>query len=362
MIKILYLCESLNRGGAEQLLLTTLKYLDPSGFSAVVCCIGKKGEIGREIEDLGFKVIELNRKLHICNLAAIFHLAKVLREEKPDILHTHLYFANIFGRVAAKLAGVRRVITTLHNPDYSYEDNGRWTYKVRKAMDKYSGKLCNSAFIAVSGYVKNDFQRQLGFENIKVLHNYLEIDRFKTPQLSEIRRKRDELGVSPDEVLLLNIGRLHPQKGQAQLIDAFAMLCRDHPKAKLAIVGKGVLKNELKDKARALGISSRVMFLENRKDIPEIIHASDIFVFPSLYEGFGIAMAEAMASAKPVIASNIEALKEMARDGVDAILVENNNCAKLSEEISGLIRDRARQIDLGESARNRAASLFEAAR
>lgn len=359
MIKILYLFEHLNLGGAEQLLFTTLKYLNRDKFLPVVYCLGEKGKIGEAIEGIGIKVESLNRKVNICNPAIIHDLVHILNKERPNILHTNLFFANVYGRLSSKLAAVKTIVTTLHNPDYTYEDSGRWTFKIRKLLDRYSAKLTNTNFIAVSELVKEDFEKQLKFKNIKVLPNCIEVSRFVRLDASIIKEKRKELGINDDDFIILNVGRIHPQKGQTHLIEAFNLVQKDNPQAKLIIAGifgNDINRKEaqLKNRIATLGLSANVIFLKDRRDIPEIMNASDIFAFPSLYEGFGIAMIEAMASGLPVVASDIIPLNKIIRNNIDGILVEKQNYKILADKISELIKDKARRAYLGRNARERA--------
>jgi glycosyltransferase involved in cell wall biosynthesis len=360
MLKIFYLCEHLNIGGAEQLLLTTLKYLDRDKFSPIVYCIGEKGKIGEEIESIGISVRSLNKCISFWNnIAILYNLCCALRHEKPDILHTNLYFANIYGRIAAKLTGVNIVVTTLHNPDYTYEDNGRLSFKLRKALDKYTGRLYNRAFIAVSHSLKRDFQRHLGFKNVKVLYNCIETAQFINVDESAVKNKRYELGISDDEIAILNIGRLHPQKGQLHLIKAFNLIHRKDKRFKLFISGRGAIEDELRNKINDFGLNGSVTLLKDRRDIPEVFKACNIFAFPSLYEGFGIVLVEAMASGVPIVASDIEGVNEIVRDNIDALLVPKANPEELANALLCLAQDNARRAYLAENAKKRALEVFD---
>lgn len=360
MVKVLYLYESLRLGGgAEQLLLTTVKYLDRNKFTPLVYAIGANGKIGEIIEKSGIKVKTLNKKMHLSkSIDIIFNLVQILRRENPDILHTHLFSANIYGRIAAKIAGVKLIVSSLHNPDYTYENNGKWTFKMRKAIDKYTGKICNTLFIAVSEFVKKDFEKQLSFQNIKVIHNCVDISYFKKIDISKIKEKRQELGLKEDDIVLLNVGRLHPQKGQVFLIEALSLIRKNNSKYKLIIIGSGLIEDRLKIKVSELNLSDSVIFLKDREDVREIMSACDMFVFPSLYEGFGIALAEAMNIGMPVIASDIETLREIIRNDIDGVLVERQNSLKLAEAIYALTQDNGRRTYLGENARRRIEEMF----
>lgn len=360
MVKVLYLYESLRLGGgAEQLLLTTLKYLDRNKFTPLVYAIGVNGKIGEKIEKSGITVRALNKKIHLSNsIDIIYNLVQILRKENPDILHTNLFFSNIYGRIAAKIAGIKLVVTSLHNPDYTYENNGKWTFKIRKAIDKYTAKLCNTVFIAVSEFVKKDFEKQLGFKNIKVIYNCVDAPYFKKIYISKIEEKREEIGLKKDDIVLLNVGRLHPQKGQIFLIEAFSLICKNNPKYKLIIIGSGLIGDRLKIKVNDLNLSDSVIFLKDREDVREIMSACDIFVFPSLYEGFGIALVEAMAVGMPVIAFDIESLREIIRNNIDGALVEKQNSVKLAEAIYAIAQDNERRHYLGKNAKKRTLEMF----
>lgn len=357
--KVLYLYENLRIGGAEQLFLNTLRYLNCDKFSPTVYCIGEKGTVGEQISAMGIPVKALKKNTFLGNLTILFTLIKVLKQEKPDILHTNLYLANIYGRVAAKLSGIKRVVTTLHNPDYSYEDNGRLSYKIRKLVDKYTGLYCNSCFIAVSDFVKKDFQKQLGFKNIKVLHNAIDTAKFTGLNAEQISAKRRELGFTDKDIVLLNIGRLHPQKGQVYLIKALKLLRRENESFKLVLIGKGNLGGELKKLASELSLGDSVVFLDNRLDIPLIMGASDLFVFPSLYEGFGIAVVEAMSCGIPVIANDIETLREIITNRKDGILIEKASEELLAQEILKLANNPGLKAYLADNAKKKALEMFD---
>ena len=360
-IKILHIIETLGCGGAEKLLKYSLKNIDKNKFSVKVVCLSKPLNLKKELEDIGIPVFCLDLKnLHYFG-PVIVRLTMLLIKEKPDAIHTHLFFPSVYGRIAAMITGVKTVITSLHNPDYTYENNGRWTYKFRKIIDKYTSRLCNNYFIAVSDFVKKDFEKQLGFKNVRVLYNCVDSPIFNRSDDAAAGSKREELGFNKDDFIILNIGRLHPQKGQVCLIDAFSLVHKSNNKSRLIIIGSGYLENDLRDKARRLNLDKKIIFLKDRKDIPAILRISDVFVFPSFYEGFGIALVEAMASGLPVIASKIDSLKEIVDDGVNGILVETNDHVKLAAIVSDLMRDAELRRYLGSNAMEKAVKLFDSA-
>jgi len=356
-IKILHIIETLGYGGAERVLTYSLKNINRNKFSIKVVCLSGPLNFKKEIEDYGINVICLNAKNLYSFYRIILRLCILIIKEKPDVVHTQLFFANIYGRIASKIAGIKNIITTLQNPDYTYENNGKLTYAIRKLIDKYTGKFYNTAFIAVSDFVKKDFEKQLNFKDIKVLYNCIDNSVFN--KHNNVDTKRIEFGLSNNDIIILNIGRLHPQKGQICLIEAFNLIYKNNNRYKLLIVGNGPLENALKNKAKELSLENVVIFLKNRQDVFDIMGISDIFVFPSIYEGLPLALVEAMASGLPVIASKIDVLKEIVEDGVDGILVENSDYAKLAKAISGLIDNPELRGYLGKNAKEKAIKLFD---
>lgn len=360
-IKVLHIIETLGCGGAERVLTYSLKNIDKNKFSVKVVCFFPLLNFKKELEDAGINVTCLNAKNLYGFYRIIPQLYSLIIKEKPDIVHTQLFFANIYGRIASRIAGVRNVVTTLQNPDYAYENNGKLTYAIRKFIDKYTGKFCNTAFIAVSDFVKKDFEKQLNFKGIEVLYNCVDSSMFSRRGGDFVNTKKIELGFDKDDQVILNVGRLHPQKGQVFLIEAFNLVCKNNNRYKLLIIGNGPLENVIKNKVKELGLEKKVAFLKNRPDIPEIMKMADIFVFPSNYEGSPLALVEAMASGLPVIASKIDVLKEIIDDGINGILVENNDCMKLAGAISGLMNNAELKAYLGRNAREKAVNLFNPA-
>lgn len=348
-MKILHVIESLGRGGAERILATNLKWLNRDKFNSVVCSLMNETDFKGEIEANGVPVTTLGLQKKTDFNKGVIGLYQLIKRAKPDIIHTHLFFANIYGRIAARLANVKRVVTTLHNPDYGYEANPKMTFKARKFLDRNTGKFINTSFIAVSEAVKRDYVKWMGFKNINVLYNSIDLDKFRPEAHLDIQQIRKGLGFEKEDFILLNIGRLHPQKGQIYLIDAMRRLkdCRD-VKFKLAIVGKGALRDELHMRIKRNGLKDRVYLMGKMENVKPIIQMADVFVFPSIYEAQGIAAIEAMALQKPVIATAVDGLTEVISDGEDGLLVKPADSEMLASAIMRLYTqpDLAKRLSL----------------
>lgn len=357
-IKVLHLIETLGRGGAEGLITRALTNMDRNIFSPMVVYLFGESDMKKELDNGGIPVICLGMKSAYNCWRALLNLYSIMKREKFDIVHTHLFFANLYGRLAAGTAGVPIIATTLHNPDYTYEDNGRISYRIRRFIDGYSGRRYNKIFFAVSNFVKQDFQKNFGFKNIEVLYNCVDSTKFSALERPSINGKRSEFGINDDETVILNIGRLHPQKDQKGIIEAFDIIHKRIQKCKLVIIGKGSMEEELKGEVIRLGLKDNVIFLKDREDVPQIMHCCDIFVSFSAYEGFCISLVEAMASGMPIVASDIGTFREIIRDNFDGVMVKRRNIEGLSESIIALIKDRERSKFLGKNAQRRAAEMF----
>ena len=193
-IKVLHIIETLGCGGAEKLLRYSLANIDRNKFSVKVLCLSEPLNLKKELEDAGIPVYCMGVKNLYNFIYITFKLSRLLRKENLDAVHTHLFFPSIYGRIASRIAGIKTVITSLHNPDYTYEKNRRWTYNMRKLIDKYTSRICNNSFIAVSEFVKQDFEKQLGFKNIKVLHNCIDCHIFIRQDSVILERKKKRTG------------------------------------------------------------------------------------------------------------------------------------------------------------------------
>tara|TARA_B100000315_G_scaffold69738_1_gene63538 strand:- start:2011 stop:3150 length:1140 start_codon:yes stop_codon:yes gene_type:complete len=361
-IKVLYIIENIDIGGAENLLLFTIKHLNREVFCPVVIFLFKGDTLREKFNKLGIVVKGPILSKQVSFVDGILGLRKEILKISPDIIHTHLFYANFYGRVAGWLAGVKKIVSTLHNPDYTYEKNTSIRFILRKVADKYTGRFINKKFIAVSEAAKKDFENNLNFKNIDVVYNAVDLNEFNgnVDCGKEISLKK-ELNLNK-EFILLNIGRLHEQKGQSYLLKAFQHIIKKLKNIKLLIAGDGKLEQELKDLADKLGIRQNVLFLGKRNDIKTIISIADILVMPSLYEGFGIAVIEAMLLRKPVVASDIDGIREIITHNKDGILVPPENPDKLALEIEKLITHKPSRESLGNNASRTVLQNFDIAK
>ena len=349
--RILHLITRLPVGGAEKVLVDVVRTLDPERYESLVCCIQAKGELAEELERSGFRVVCLERmRSRRFDWRAVQDLSRLCRTEGITLVHTHLYHANLYGRIAAFLSGVP-AIATVHN-----------VYAQRKFHRKLLNRLLSHAsarVIAVSEDVREDLVKHDGIdpEKVSVVHNGIDVRRVDTDLTREQARAR--LGVRDDELLIGCVGRLEEQKGHRFLLEACAALKNDlGGRLRLLVVGDGRLRQDLEDRAAALGVGASVSFLGTRHDVPEILRALDIYVMPSLWEGLSIAMLEAMAAGVAVVISDVSGVAQALGNNQHGIRVAPGNAAALVDAIRSLAGQPSRRRALGMSARERVKAAF----
>ncbi len=348
--KILFLFVHLNYGGAEVGLLTTLKNIDRNRFDCVIVSIEKKGVIGDEIEKLGFKVIYLNTEARLFNIGLIGRMRNVLKEERPDILHTSLFYANFFGRIAA-LFNKPAVIVT--------EERSTYTEKrfYHVAIDKVLSAVTDKIIVCSNSVL--DFtakQEKINRNKFHLIYNAVDAGRFDVNQSKDA--VRSEYGFSGAEFIIGTVGSVIPKKGHRFLIEAFSGLTNDIPQAKLLIIGDGPERAGLEALAANRSVGDRVLFMGARSDVPRLMKAMDIFVLPSLQEGFPRTLLEAMYSRLPVIASNISGIPETVDDGENGFLAGPGDAGALKDKILRLYKDKDLSKVFGEKARRKIESGY----
>jgi glycosyltransferase involved in cell wall biosynthesis len=347
--KIFFVYQDLYRGGAENVLVSTLKGMDRNRYKIKVCCMGEIGLAGNELRDIGIDIFCLKRKYKLFNLFTTIALYQIIKKYRPDIVHTSLFYANFHGRLAAKLAGVKAIVSEEQNV-YKWKDDNFIFRLINKILSCFTSKI-----IACSETVKHFTARQDNISKNKfvVIYNTFDRGKFDSAHLSDIGYLRKEMGIGEENKIIGNIGRLCEQKGQIYLIQAMKDVLKRIPEARLVIIGEGPLKKSLKDQSRALGIESKILFMEKRGDIPQVLHLFDIFALPSLWEGLSVALLEAMYMQKAIVATDIDSNKEAMVSGETGILVPPDDSRALGEAIANLLEDAERRRLFGIKAKER---------
>ena len=366
---IVHVIETLGSGGAERLLYTNLKHLDPARFRNTVVTVfsGDDHWLG-PIRDLGVPVQSLDCAGLRDLLPASGRLRQLFKADPPDLVHTHLWWADVVGRIAGRLAGAP-VVSSVHNSAYDPEAVGDGSGVARHkrfvilALDRWTARLGCRRLVAVSRYVQGSAARHLRFPlgRIDLLYNPIDVDDFLSPP----RRGRSEvlrdLGLPDDAVVLLNVGRVSPQKGLLYAIRALPDVIERCPPVHLVSaggMGDRPWAERLRAEAETLGVAHRLHLLGPRADVPELLKMCDLFVFPSLHEGLGIALIEAMASGCACVATTTGPIPEVVTHGVDGWLVPPGDAVALGAAIEHLLGSPELRSTLARNAGQSAADRY----
>jgi len=350
-LKILHIISKLPIGGVENQLLLVLKNYNREKFQPFVCSLSDKGEIGKEIEKIGIKVFALNKLKHTFDSSIIKDICNIIKIEKIQIVRTHQYHANFYGRIAAKKSKVPCIVASVHNV-YT-RDKKLHRRIINRFLARFTDKI-----IAVSEEVKRDILKydKIPEDKVQVIYNGVDQNAFNESFDKEQVKKK--LGINPDFPVIGTVGRLTEQKGHIYLLQAISKLKNKFPDIKVLIVGDGPLMEELKSYANSAGLSNNVIFTGFRRDIPALLAVMDIFVFPSLWEGLPNALIEAMAAGKAIIATKLPQIREVLDSDELGILVPPKDINAISESITFLLKNREIAKNMGILVRNKAFSCF----
>ncbi len=344
-IRVLHVIETLGRGGAEQLLATSLPALKPHGIEPVVAVIREPLDLQPALEEGGVKTVEL-AGFNKWNLpAALGALRKLCREERIDIVHAHLYFPGLYAGLLGAL-GDTPVFETFHNLAYAGANRGGAKLKFRRKLRELVARKSGTRFFGVSQAVADHYATALSLPNVEVLHNAIDLAAIDEAAAGGAKRAGTLHLVVP--------GRLVAEKGHADLLDALADA--DMPEYGLHFLGGGPLRSELEAHGKRVGVPLRVSGSLVHHQFLQQVAAADICLVPSRYEGFGITAAEAMALGIAVIASDAGGLPEVVGDA--GIVVPAGDVAAIREAVAGLARNEERRRALGAAGSHRARTMF----
>lgn len=289
------------------------------------------------------------------DIGLIWRLRGLFRQLQPQLVHTHLLHADLFGLPAARLAGVPVTVTSRHN-----DDAFRYRLPVR-LVNRALWRLADAG-ICISDSIARFSADVEGAppSRLRRIHYGLETS---APPLDRAAARRDllrALSLPPDSLLLGIVCRMVAQKGVRYGIEAFARVAPDLPGAYLLIAGDGPLRAELE--ALAAPLADRVRFLGWQPDTPRLLAALDALLVPSLWEGFGLVLLEAMAQQTAIIGSAVSAIPEVIADGETGLLVPPRDVEALAGALDTLLRDEALRLHMGLLGRDRLETHFSAGR
>jgi len=340
-IKIIQIIESLESRGAERVLVDVLKHLDKRRLSVQVCCLAHKGELASELEASGLPVFSLGKRPGL-DPKVLPRLICLIRAQRYDIVHTHIFTANFWGRLAARWAGVPVVISHEHS-----------TFALEHPLRRLINRLLapwTDRILVVSEPLRKSFIRNghLPKQKIEVLSNGVDFTRLE----------RSRPFARSAAFVVGMVGALESRKDPQTFLEAARRVVTSHPEMEFWVVGGGPLRRGLEERARHLGLEDRVRFWGHRSDGLSLIKAMDCFVVPSRTEGQSIALLEAMALGRAIVATNIEGNRSLLRDNETALLVPPRSPEAMAEAIGQLYRDPQLRDRLGQRAQEVARRSF----
>jgi glycosyltransferase involved in cell wall biosynthesis len=355
-LRVAHVITGLELGGGGAVIRTIAGALDRTRFDMDLFCIHEGGAYEDDLRRLQVGVTVLDgawdyrRRLLAYSPSKTLQLSIMLRDGNYDIVHTHLFPADVLGRIAARWAGIPIIVRSLHNM-------GGWRTRRHEMTDRFLARWTDRV-ICCSEFQREiaSAQEHLAPEMSVTIHHGVQLSRF-SPAIDR-HSLMAELGLRADRRTVGTVGRTIPEKGHMFLVDAIPAIVQRHPDVQFLIVGDGAQRPALAARLQASGHLDRVSFAGARPDIPEMLALMDVFVFPSLTEGFGIAVIEAMASQLPVVASDIRPLTEIVVDGVTGLLVAPQRASDISERVNDLLDSAELCRALGSAGRRRVEQHF----
>ncbi|MFZ1289725.1 MAG: glycosyltransferase family 4 protein [Melioribacteraceae bacterium] len=316
--------------GAGKYYLNTIPNFDKSVFDITLCVVRKEDQLTSIFKSAGIKIIHLNRSKY--DPRTLLDLIKICKNEKIKLIHTHGYGSDNFGRVIAKILRIPSII-------HAHDNNSNYPTH-QKIADILLRSYTNKA-IAISNSVKESCIaiRKIDTEKLIVLNNGVELEKFQPEENVDFQNIKNQFNINSKVKVIGTVARLRKEKGIEYLIESSPFILKKFPNTVFLIAGDGPLREELENKVEKLNVKSNFIFAGFYLDIPSILSIIDIFVAPSINEGLGLGIIEAMSMGKPIVASNVGGIKEILTNNKSGLLVQSENPELLADKINCLLDD-----------------------
>ena len=344
-VDIVHFVENLERGGLERTVIDLITAQRAMGHCCRVVCLYGPGQLAAELQEQGVEV-DACRKQGGLDWRAMRRARAALRRVPGAVLHTHNAAAHYHAVLAAIGLPLACVVNTRHGMGAGdMRKRKEWLYRCSMARTDYVVGVCEAVRRRFSG------QGVRPRKALLAIPNGIRLERFTATTPEARAGLAGELGWPADSLIIGTVGRLHPIKDQARLLQALQALYQRTPQAVLAIIGDGSLRGELERQAEALGLGGAVRFLGDRNDVPHLLAGMHAFALPSLSEGYSVALLEACASALPIVATDVGGNADIVRDGVNGRLVAPGDVAALASALYELCADVGRAERMGCAGR-----------
>jgi glycosyltransferase involved in cell wall biosynthesis len=346
-LNVLQVCDHLGwegsrMHGVKRLFAWIIPRFDAERYNVSLVSLRKKDLSEETLESFGVDLTYLHKsKFDPATLPA---LLKVIDRKKIDILHLHGYGATTFGRIAAAM---RHLPTIVH--EHANLTDTPWFQKIADTALEPVTDIAIAVSKSTADFVIN--ARRIPAVKVKVVYLGVPLEDFsRTRSQGEIQAARAELGIARDDVAIGTVTRLHDSKGNSYLVDAARLVLNQRPHARFFIVGEGPLRESLEQQARALNLGDRFGFAGFAKDVPQVLSAFDISVFPSLWEGTPLTVFEALAMGKAIVATDADGLIDVLTPNQDAIIVPKRDAHALANGLMQAMDEPHTRERLGTAA------------
>ncbi len=345
-MNIVHILDNLDRGGAQTMLRNVVAGLSARGYGQHIICLN--GTFNAQVVDAmraAGASVEVIGRPRLYGLIGFWRIVRELRRRRPDLVHTELPWGDLIGRTAARIAGIRPIVSTV---TARYADKPWVQLMLDRATAGWADRVVFQSAEIVPFSIAHEGIRP---DQVQCIPNGVaEDDRDRTAAAAALRRQYGDGA----RTIIGMVARLHPQKAHADLINAFAKLAAQSPGLRLWLIGDGPERERLVALAAQLGLQDRILFAGDRDDVRDWIAAMDVFAHPTHFEGLPLAVLEAMIAAKPVVTSPVDGLRGLIASGVHGWLVEPGDPDALARAL-GYVIDRPH--DAGHIARAGAARV-----
>lgn len=330
-MRIIQFVTSLDDGGAETIVKDYAINLYKRNEEVFVVTVADYRESSnyRLVNDMGISIIPVIKGYNLFTRVFLkyfgwfyipYKLNNIVSEINPDVIHVHLELLRYVEKISRKMGQVKICFTCHSEPEKKLGN----TYPKELLAARNLSKTTDFQVIALHDEMRQKLNQIIGIDNTVVLHNCIDVKRFKNVDRNIKSSVRKEVGISEDAIVLGHIGRFSYPKNHEYLVEIAASVIAKNNKAVLLLIGDGGLLPTIKEKVSTLGITDKVIFLSHRSDIPELLKAIDVFLFPSRYEGFPVTLIEVQSSGVPCIASDLITKEALVSDNIYAMSINES--------------------------------------
>lgn len=344
--RVVHVVCSLEVGGLERVVCDLAR--SSKAVAPAVICLVTTGMLAEELQAraIPVRVIEMKGS----RISILRRICRAVRELRPAILHCHNLLAHLHGSLAARICGVRHVILTKHG---AFMPTGGLSWRLSRQL------MRRSQVVAVSEEIRTLLRAVLGPKRARSVHyipNGIALGAYRNlPAPSESRRM---LGWPESGPLIGMVARLARDKGHENLLRAFHLVRQTSPESRLVLVGEGPMRRLIEDTVASMGLQGHVDLVGERRDVPQILAALDVFVLPSLSEGVPLTILEAMAAGLPVIATSVGGIPQVVLHEQTGLLVPPESPRELAAAICRLLQNADEAVRLGQKGRQRVERAF----